>query len=256
MRLLLGPPTWLWSWPHSGRGDGAVMFAHRSAKACNPLARSDTADVAMSQWTPQPSKSERSYHATFRARACAALAASRCRGARESAVRTPRANGTSSDARTRNAVFCGSIQSARRGYGMAYETYFTHAVPRGCAPTGCAWSAPARGRALQVGLPCLALGLRKCDAAPISSWFLALPILLSRIQCDSGYSASLSRGRRKGACSMSDAVTLGVEARPGLDAEGVDFDAQAVDAARRKGLSVGLEVWPSSATRTSHSIWF
>jgi SAM-dependent methyltransferase len=75
-------------------------------------------------------------------------------------------------------------------------------------------------------------------------WLLALPILLSRIECDGldlplRYLAGKKRGRMLDV-GCGNGSTLKLAQELGWNVQGVDFDARAVDASVRKGLDVRL----------------
>ena len=125
--------------------------------------------------------------------------------------------------------------------GKAYENYFTHAQPQDSPP---ATLQSARRRAAELfksGYRAWRFKYGDGARRPLR-WLLALPILLSRIECDSldiplRYLAIPNKGRMLDVgCGDGSIVKLAQDL--GWDAEGVDFDPQAVDAARRKGLSV------------------
>jgi 2-polyprenyl-3-methyl-5-hydroxy-6-metoxy-1,4-benzoquinol methylase len=127
--------------------------------------------------------------------------------------------------------------------GMAYETYFTHAAPED-APSP---APPAvHTRAAELFRSAYRAWRFNCgkDAGIPLRWLLALPILLSRIECDRldiplRYLAVAEKGRMLDVgCGEGSMLKLAREV--GWNAEGVDFDAQAVDTSRHKGLSVRL----------------
>jgi SAM-dependent methyltransferase len=124
---------------------------------------------------------------------------------------------------------------------MAYETYFTHAVPED-APR------PPTPGARQGAVEFCRLAYRAWrfnygdDAGKPLRWLFALPILLSRIECDGleiplRYLAVPEKGRMLDV-GCGDGSVLRLAQELGWKAEGVDFDPQAVDAARRKGHTV------------------
>src|SRR5208337_1608652 len=127
--------------------------------------------------------------------------------------------------------------------GKAYETYFTHAAPEKPRP-------PAPPGALQRAAELFRSAYRAWrfnygdDAGKPLRWLLALPILLSRIECDGldiplRYLVVPEKGRMLDV-GCGDGSVLKLAQELGWNAEGVDFDAQAVDATRRKKLSVKL----------------
>ena len=127
--------------------------------------------------------------------------------------------------------------------GMAYETYFTHAAPEDAPPP-----APpgARRRVAEVFRSAYRAWRFNYgdDAGKPLRWLLALPIVLSRIECDLldiplRYLAVPEKGRMLDV-GCGDGSVLKLAKELGWTAEGVDFDARAVDTARRKGLSVGI----------------
>src|ERR1039458_5907464 len=127
--------------------------------------------------------------------------------------------------------------------GMAYETYFTHAAPEDMPPP-----APPGARRRVAELCRSAYGAWRFnygdDADKPLRWLFALPILLSRIECDGldiplRYLAVPEKGRMLDV-GCGDGSVLKLAQELGWNAEGVDFDAQAVNTARRKGLSVRL----------------
>jgi 2-polyprenyl-3-methyl-5-hydroxy-6-metoxy-1,4-benzoquinol methylase len=127
--------------------------------------------------------------------------------------------------------------------GKAYENYFTHAAAEGTqssAPRG----APQR----------LAELFRSSyrawrfnygdDAGKPFRWLFALPIMLSRIECDGldiplRYLAVPNRGRMLDV-GCGDGSVLKLANELGWNTEGVDFDPAAVANATRHGLSVRL----------------
>ena len=124
--------------------------------------------------------------------------------------------------------------------GKAYADYFTHEVPSAVSA-----SPPSFRRRIATLVRSAYLAHRfNCgdDAGKRFRWLLALPILLSRIECDSldipsRYLAVAAKGRMLDV-GCGDGSVLKLAQDLGWNAEGVDFDPQAVDAARRKGLSV------------------
>ncbi len=127
--------------------------------------------------------------------------------------------------------------------GMAYETYFTHAALEDAPPP----AAPgARRRAAELCRSAYRAWRFNYgdDAGKPLRWLFALPILLSRIECDGldiplRYLAIPEKGRMLDV-GCGDGSVLKLAQELGWNAQGVDFDAQAVDTARRKGLSVRL----------------
>ena len=127
--------------------------------------------------------------------------------------------------------------------GMAYETYFTHAALEDAPPPA---ALGARRRAAEFCRSAYRAWRFNYgdDAGKPLRWLFALPILLSRIECDGldiplRYLAVAEKGRMLDV-GCGDGSVLKLAQELGWSAEGVDFDAQAVDAARRKGLSVRL----------------
>jgi 2-polyprenyl-3-methyl-5-hydroxy-6-metoxy-1,4-benzoquinol methylase len=128
--------------------------------------------------------------------------------------------------------------------GKAYKGYFTHAdFERAIASTTQVRPPFYRRAAMLVRSAYLAHRYNYGDGVGKRlRWLLALPIVLSRIECDSldipmRYLAVSRKGRMLDVgCGNGSVLKLAQEL--GWNAEGVDFDAQAVDAARRKGLSV------------------
>lgn len=127
--------------------------------------------------------------------------------------------------------------------GIAYETYFTHAAPED-APR------PPTPGARQRAMEFCRLAYRAWrfnygdDAGKPLRWLFALPILLSRIECDYldiplRYLAVPEKGHILDV-GCGDGSVLKLAQELGWKAEGVDFDLQAVDAARRKGLTVSV----------------
>jgi len=126
---------------------------------------------------------------------------------------------------------------------MAYEGYFTHADP------GDALQPPAPPSARTRVAEIFRSAYRAWrfnygdDAGKPLRWLLALPVLLSRIECDLldiplRYLAEPEKGRMLDV-GCGDGSVLELAQLLGWNAEGVDFDPQAADTARRKGLSVG-----------------
>jgi SAM-dependent methyltransferase len=127
--------------------------------------------------------------------------------------------------------------------GTAYETYFTHAAMEDAPPPA---ALGARRRAAELCRSAYRAWRFNCgdDAGKPLRWLFALPILLSRIECDGldiplRYLAVPEKGRMLDV-GCGDGSVLKLAQELGWNAEGVDFDPQAVDAARRKGLSVRL----------------
>ncbi len=127
--------------------------------------------------------------------------------------------------------------------GMAYETYLTHAAPEDTPPPP---PLGARRRAAEFCRSAYRAWRFNYgdDAGKPWRWLFALPILLSRIECDGldiplRYLAVSEKGRLLDV-GCGDGSVLKVAQELSWSAEGVDFDARAVDAARRKGLSVRL----------------
>ncbi len=127
--------------------------------------------------------------------------------------------------------------------GMAYETYFTHAPPEDAPPPAVPGTLRRAAELCRSAYRAWRFDYWK-DAEKPLRWLFALPILLSRIECDGldiplRYLAVPEKG-----CMLDvgcgDGSVLKLAQELGWNAEGVDFDAQAVDAARRKGLSVRL----------------
>ncbi|MGA7871733.1 MAG: class I SAM-dependent methyltransferase [Candidatus Binatus sp.] len=127
--------------------------------------------------------------------------------------------------------------------GIAYGTYFTHAASEDTPP-------PAPPGALQRAAELCRSAYRAWrfnygdDAGKPLRWLLALPILLSRIECDAldiplRYLAVPEKG-----CVLDvgcgDGSVLKLAQELGWNAEGVDFDARAVETGRCRGLSVRL----------------
>jgi SAM-dependent methyltransferase len=124
--------------------------------------------------------------------------------------------------------------------GIAYESYFTHAI------TDDSQSPPSLGmlrRAAELSRSAYrAWRYNYGDGVgkPLR-WLLAIPIRLARIDCEIPlrYLAVPEKGRMLDlGCGAGSVLKIAREL--GWNAEGVDFDAQAVDAARGKGLSVRL----------------
>ena len=126
---------------------------------------------------------------------------------------------------------------------MAYETYFTHAAPEGTPPRAAPGALRRAAKLCRSAYRAWRFEYGD-DAGKPMRWFFALPILLSRIECDGldiplRYLAVPEKGRMLDV-GCGDGSVLKLAQELGWKAEGVDFDAQAVDAARRKGLSVRL----------------
>ena len=127
--------------------------------------------------------------------------------------------------------------------GKAYENYFTHAAPEDTPPSA---QFAARRRAAEFCRSAYRAWRFNYgdDAGKPLRWLLALPILLSRIECDGldiplRYLAGPEKGRMFDV-GCGDGSVLKLAQELGWNAEGVDFDARAVDTARLKGLSVRL----------------
>jgi SAM-dependent methyltransferase len=133
----------------------------------------------------------------------------------------------------------------------AYEGYFTHADFEGVPAPTTQINPPFYRRAAMLARSAyLAHRYNYGDGVGKRlRWLLALPIIFSRIECDSldvpiRYLAVSRKGRMLDVgCGSGSALKLAQEL--GWDAEGVDFDPQAVDAARRKGLSVRIGSLPN-----------
>lgn len=127
--------------------------------------------------------------------------------------------------------------------GIAYRTYFTHAAPEDAPPPP-----PPRRRMRAAEFFRSAYRAWRFNygdgAGKPFRWLLALPILLSRIECDGldiplRYLAATPRGRMLDVgCGDGSIVKLAQDL--GWHAEGVDVDPGAIEAAQRKGLSVRL----------------
>ncbi|MGD1026978.1 class I SAM-dependent methyltransferase [Candidatus Binatus soli] len=129
---------------------------------------------------------------------------------------------------------------------MAYEGYFTHAAPEDAADASPPAAPGAGHRAAELCRSAYRAWRFNCgdDTGKPLRWLFALPILLSRIECDAldiplRYLAVSQKGRMLDV-GCGDGYALNMAQELGWNTEGVDFDAQAVDAARRKGLSVRL----------------
>jgi 2-polyprenyl-3-methyl-5-hydroxy-6-metoxy-1,4-benzoquinol methylase len=82
------------------------------------------------------------------------------------------------------------------------------------------------------------------DAKMPFQWLLALPIIISRLQCDIldiplRYLAVPVKGRMLDV-GCGDGSVVKLAQNLGWDAEGLDFDPEAVKTAQRKGLKVGV----------------
>jgi 2-polyprenyl-3-methyl-5-hydroxy-6-metoxy-1,4-benzoquinol methylase len=127
--------------------------------------------------------------------------------------------------------------------GTAYETYYTH---EGVEDTPRPPPFTIRRRAAELCRSAY-LAFRfnyGNDARKPLRWLLAVPILMSRIECDGldfplRYLAVAKKGRMLDVGCGNGSV-LKVAQELGWNAEGVDFDPRAVDAAGRKGLTVRL----------------
>jgi SAM-dependent methyltransferase len=126
--------------------------------------------------------------------------------------------------------------------GRAYANYFTHAAP-GPAPEPQRPASIPRRAANLFRSAYLAHRFNYGEGAGKRfRWLLALPILLSRIECDGldiplRYLAVPQKGRMLDV-GCGDGSMLKLAEELGWDAEGVDFDADAVANARRKSLTV------------------
>jgi 2-polyprenyl-3-methyl-5-hydroxy-6-metoxy-1,4-benzoquinol methylase len=123
--------------------------------------------------------------------------------------------------------------------GKAYETYFTHREP------GAATSQQDLARRIWQSLKQAYLAEKFGLDGVVSKPFrrvLALPIRLSGVECDTldiplRYLAIPNKGRMLDVgCGDGSIVKLAKDL--GWDAEGLDFDPQAVETARREGLSI------------------
>lgn len=127
--------------------------------------------------------------------------------------------------------------------GKAYENYFTHAAAEGTQS-----STPRRASRRLAELFRSSYRAWRFnygnDAGKPLRWLLALPIMLSRIECDGldiplRYLAVPNRGRMLDVgCGDGSVLKLANELE--WDTEGVDFDPAAVANATRNGLSVRL----------------
>lgn len=124
--------------------------------------------------------------------------------------------------------------------GKAYTNYFTHEAPGAVSE-----SPPSFRRRIAKLMRDSYIAHRfNCgeEVGKRFRWLLALPILLSRIECDDleiliRYLAVPRKGRMLDVgCGSGSVLKLAQDL--GWDAEGVDFDPQAVETVRRKGLSV------------------
>lgn len=123
--------------------------------------------------------------------------------------------------------------------GVAYEAYYTHAASEGVSRP-----APIRRRAAEFCRSAyLAWRYNYGQAAgePLR-WLFALPILLSRIECDVldiplRYLAVPEKGRMLD-IGCGDGWVLNLAQELGWNAEGIDFDPKAVDVVRGKRLTV------------------
>jgi 2-polyprenyl-3-methyl-5-hydroxy-6-metoxy-1,4-benzoquinol methylase len=126
---------------------------------------------------------------------------------------------------------------------MAYETYFTHAAHEGARPPVLPAAHTRIAELFRSAYRAWRFNYGK-DAGIRLRWLLALPILLSRIECDRldiplRYLAMAEKGCMLDVgCGEGSVLKLARDL--GWNAEGVDFDAQAVDTSRHKGLSVRL----------------
>lgn len=125
--------------------------------------------------------------------------------------------------------------------GKAYASYFTHTAPQDAPAPG---SPAAHTRAAELLRSAYRAWRFNCGdgAGKPLRWLLALPIYLSRIECDSldiplRYLTVASKGRMLDV-GCGDGSVLKLAQNLGWNAEGVDFDPQAVETARRKGLTV------------------
>ncbi len=127
--------------------------------------------------------------------------------------------------------------------GKAYANYMTHSAPAEAAPAQPA-PLPMRRRAAELFRTSYQAWRFNYgpDAGKPLRWLLAMPIWLSRIECDGldiplRYLAIPNKGRMLDVgCGGGGVLKLAEEC--GWQAEGVDFDPDAVANARRKGLSV------------------
>jgi 2-polyprenyl-3-methyl-5-hydroxy-6-metoxy-1,4-benzoquinol methylase len=124
--------------------------------------------------------------------------------------------------------------------GKAYANYFTHESPGTVsAPLPSVWHRIAA--LVRSAYLANRYNYGRKPGTPLR-WLLGLPILLSRIECDVldipiRYLAVPRKGRVLDVGCGNGSV-LKTAQDLGWIAEGVDFDPQAVEAARRKGLSV------------------
>jgi SAM-dependent methyltransferase len=123
----------------------------------------------------------------------------------------------------------------------AYEQYFTHERPAASYPPA---TSPRRRRIAD----CCRAAYQACrfgcgeGTGKCVRWLLALPILLSRIECDSldiplRYLAITAKGRMLDV-GCGDGRHLNMSETLGWKAEGVELDPGAVASTRQKGLTV------------------
>jgi|HubBroStandDraft_1064217.scaffolds.fasta_scaffold10234_4 2-polyprenyl-3-methyl-5-hydroxy-6-metoxy-1,4-benzoquinol methylase len=130
--------------------------------------------------------------------------------------------------------------------GKAYESYFTHTDSGADTASAAEPQSPFyRSAATLARSAYVAHRYGYGDGmGKRFRWLLALPIILSRIDCDGldiplRYLAVSRKGRMLDVgCGGGGLLKLAQEL--GWDAEGVDFDSQAVDSVRRKGLTVHM----------------
>jgi SAM-dependent methyltransferase len=127
--------------------------------------------------------------------------------------------------------------------GKAYASYFTHAAPEDAPPPA---PPAAHTRAAELFRSAYRAWRFNCGdgVGKPFRWLLALPIFLSRLECDwlnipLRYLVIPDKGRMLDVgCGDGSIVKLAEDL--GWKAEGVDFDPDAVAAAQRKGLAVHL----------------
>jgi SAM-dependent methyltransferase len=125
--------------------------------------------------------------------------------------------------------------------GIAYESYFTHVAPEDASPLTPPGARRRTAEFCRSAYRAWRFNYGNEAGKPLR-WLMALPILLSRVECDGldiplRYLAVPKKGRMLDV-GCGDGWVLKLARELGWNEEGVDFDRRAVDLVRRKGLRV------------------